>query len=173
MNALCAFPVEVILGKASFEPSQAPPFAAQFAEVEVDIETGQVRVLRLVAAHDVGLALNPTIVEGQIEGALHHGIGYALTEKMALESGVVLNPSFADYKLLTALDMPSVEALFVESLDPTGPFGAKGVGEPGLVATAPAIANAIYHAVGVRIRSLPITPEKLLRALKGLPGKTG
>ncbi|MBI2875920.1 MAG: molybdopterin-dependent oxidoreductase [Candidatus Tectomicrobia bacterium] len=173
MHALSTFPVEVILGKASFEPSQAPPFAAQFAEVEVDTETGQVRVLRLVAVHDVGLALNPTIVEGQIEGALHHGIGYALTERMAVEDGVVLNPSLADYKLLTALDMPSVEALFVESLDPTGPFGAKGVGEPGLVATAPAIANAIYHAVGVRIRSLPITPEKVLRALKGLPEKTG
>lgn len=162
-------PATKFMASVTYEPPQTlPVFAAQLAEVEVDTDTGQVRVLRLVAAHDVGRAINPAIAQAQIEGALHHGIGYALTEGLMLdpEGGQPLNSSFADYKLLTALDMPPIEALLVESIDPVGPFGAKGVGEPAMVAAAPAIANAIYNAVGVRIQELPITPEKVLKALR-------
>jgi xanthine dehydrogenase molybdenum-binding subunit len=94
------------------------------------------------------------------------GIGYALTERLILQNGKVMNPNFLDYKMLTAKDVPNIEPIVIETNDPFGPFGAKGVGEPGLVPTAPAIANAIYDAVGVRIRELPITPEKVLAALK-------
>jgi xanthine dehydrogenase molybdenum-binding subunit len=94
------------------------------------------------------------------------GIGYALTEQLVLKNGKVINPDFRDYKILTASDIPNIEAIVVETDDPSGPFGAKGIGEPGLVPTAPAIANAIYDAVGVRIKDLPITPERVLAALK-------
>jgi len=136
-------------------------------EVEVDKETGQVKILRYVAAHDVGKAINPMLLEGQVYGGATMGIGYALTERLILENGKVMNPNFLDYKILTAKDVPNIEAIVVETEDPFGPFGAKGIGEPGLVPTAPAIANAIYDAVGVRIKDLPITPEKILTALKG------
>ncbi len=136
-------------------------------EVEVDKETGQVKILRYVAAHDVGKAINPMLLEGQVYGGATMGIGYALTERLILENGKVMNPNFLDYKILTAKDVPKIEAIVVETEDPFGPFGAKGIGEPGLVPTAPAIANAIYDAVGVRIKDLPITPEKILTALKG------
>jgi len=135
-------------------------------EVEVDRETGQVKILRYVAAHDVGKAINPMLLEGQVYGGATMGIGYALTERLILENGKVMNPNFLDYKILTAKDVPKIEAIVVETEDPFGPFGAKGIGEPGLVPTAPAIANAIYDAVGVRIKDLPITPEKILTALK-------
>lgn len=145
-----------------------PPFGAQFAEVEVDVETGQVEVKRFVAAHDVGRVINPMIVEGQIEGGTVQGLGYALTEELLLDknTGVALNPDFLNYKLLTTLDVPQIDTLMVESNDPGGPFGAKGIGEPPVLVTAPAIANAVYDAVGVRITELPITPEKVLAALK-------
>jgi xanthine dehydrogenase molybdenum-binding subunit len=135
-------------------------------EVEVDRETGQVKILRYVAAHDVGKAINPMLLEGQVYGGATMGIGYALTERLILQNGKVMNSNFLDYKLLTARDVPNIEAIVIETEDPFGPFGAKGIGEPGLVPTAPAIANAIYDAVGVRIRDLPITPEKVLAALK-------
>jgi len=140
-------------------------FGAQAAEVEVDTETGQVRVLKIVAAHDVGRAINPMYVEGQIAGGIHMGLGYALTEELQVQEGRVRNPVFLDYRLPTALDMPEIEIHIVETNDPEGPFGAKGVGEMGVTPTAAAIANAVYDAVGVRITSLPITPEKVLRAL--------
>ena len=135
-------------------------------EVEVDRETGQVKILRYIAAHDVGRAINPMLLEGQVYGGATMGIGYALTEKLMLRNGKVMNPNFLDYKMLTAKDVPNIETVMVETNDPFGPFGAKGIGEPGLVPTAPAIANAIYDAVGVRIKELPITPEKVLAALK-------
>jgi len=135
-------------------------------EVEVDRETGQVTVLKYIAAHDVGRAINPMLLEGQIYGAGLMGLGYALGEKMIFEKGKLRNGNFLDYKLLTAKDVPPVEAVIVETIDKDGPFGAKGIGEPGLVPTAPAIANAIYDAVGVRITDLPITAEKVLKALK-------
>jgi xanthine dehydrogenase molybdenum-binding subunit len=136
--------------------------------VEVDEETGDVRILRMVAAHDVGKVLNPQTLAGQIYGALAQGVGYALYEEVRTQDGRILNPSFTDYKIPTARDMDfPIDVVFVETAEAAGPFGAKGVGEPGLVPTAPAIANAIYDAVGVRIRDLPITPERVLAALKG------
>lgn len=135
-------------------------------EVEVDRETGQVRILNYIAAHDVGRAINPMLLEGQIYGGGLMGIGYALGERMIYEKGHLMNGNFLDYKMPTAKDVPPVQAVIVETDEQAGPFGAKGIGEPGLVPTAPAIANAIYDAVGVRIRELPITPEKVLRALQ-------
>jgi xanthine dehydrogenase molybdenum-binding subunit len=149
-------------------PGNAPPFAAQFAEVEVDTETGQVKVLKIVAAHDCGRAINPLICEGQVEGGIQFGLGYALTEGLIVDdtTGKALNPTFLDYKIFSARDMPRIEVILVESIEPTGPYGAKGIGEPPLVPTAPAIANAIYNAVGVRINEIPMTPEKVLKALR-------
>ena len=141
-------------------------YATQIAEVEVVIETGWVDVLRVVAAHDCGRVINPMLVEGQIEGAVAMGIDYALTEEIVFRDGVQINPNFTDYVMPTILDVPPMEVIMVEKYDPTGPFGAKGVGEPTLVPTAAAILNAIYDAVGVRLYSLPATPEKVLRALQ-------
>jgi CO/xanthine dehydrogenase Mo-binding subunit len=168
------------VGTASFNPPTVPldpetgqgkPFstyvyATQIAEVEVDTETGWVDVLRVVAAHDCGRVINPMLGEGQIEGGVAMGIGYALTEEIVFRDGVQVNPNFTDYVMPTILDVPPIDVVMVEKHDPTGPFGAKGVGEPTLVPTAAAILNAIYDAVGVRIRSLPATPEKVLRALQ-------
>ncbi len=141
-------------------------FGTHGVEVEVDKETGQVKILKYVAAHDIGKAINPMLLEGQVYGGATMGIGYGLTERLVSKDGKIMNPNFLDYKLLTAKDVPNIEAIVVETDDPEGPFGAKGIGEPGLVPTAPAIANAIYDAVGVRIKDLPITPERVLAALK-------
>ncbi|MCX7779671.1 MAG: molybdopterin-dependent oxidoreductase [Negativicutes bacterium] len=141
-------------------------FATQVAEVEVDEDTGEVTVLRVVAAHDVGRAINPRNVEGQIEGGCAIGMGYALMEEIKLQEGNVLNCNFATYLLPTSLDVPEIYPLIVEDPEKTGPFGAKGVGEPALIPTAAAIANAVYDAVGVRITDLPITPDKILAKLK-------
>jgi CO/xanthine dehydrogenase Mo-binding subunit len=135
-------------------------------EVEVDPETGKVKILNYVAAHDVGRAINPLLLEGQVYGGITMGVGYALSEQLILHKGEVMNPNFRDYKMLTAKDRIPIKALVVETDDPAGPFGAKGIGEPGCVPTAPAIANAIYDAIGVRINDLPITPEKIVAALK-------
>lgn len=140
-------------------------FATQVAEVEVDVETGKVEVLRVVAAHDVGRAVNPLLVEGQIEGGTVMGLGYALLEEVNLAGGRITNANFADYLLPTVVDVPEIYPIIVEDYEPSGPFGAKGVGEPALIPTAAAIANAVYDAIGVRIYSLPITPEKVLQAL--------
>ncbi len=140
-------------------------FGTQMAEVEVDTETGKVRVLRLVCANDVGRAINPMAVEGQIEGGAQMGLGYALTEELLVKEGRVLNPDFLDYRLFTSADMPQLETIIIETDDPQGPFGAKGVGEMGGTPTAAAIANAIYDAVGVRLTQVPMTPERVLKAL--------
>jgi CO/xanthine dehydrogenase Mo-binding subunit len=142
-------------------------FAAQAAEVEVDIETGKVRVIQGASAHDMGHAIHPQNAEGQIEGGFVQGLGYTLTEEIAFDGGKVINPSFADYKIPITMDVPPINSIIVEAYDETGPYGAKGLGEPGLVGVAPAIANAIFDAVGIRIKDLPITPEKVLEALKG------
>ncbi len=141
-------------------------FGTQGVEVEVDTETGEVKILRMVAAHDVGKVLDPIGLRGQIYGALAQGIGYALYEELKEKNGKIQNTNFRDYKIPTIqeLDFP-IDLEFLETNDSFGPFGAKGVAEPGLVPTAPAIANAIYDAVGIRIRDLPITPEKILVAL--------
>ncbi|NIM59365.1 MAG: molybdopterin-dependent oxidoreductase [Candidatus Aminicenantes bacterium] len=149
-------------------------YGTQGAEVEVDTETGEVKILRMVAAHDVGKVLNPRALKGQIYGALAQGIGYALYEELQSEKGKIVNPNFRDYKIPTAQEMNfPIDLEFIETNDSFGPFGAKGVAEPGLVPTAPAIANAIYDAVGIRVRDLPITPEKILSALKKLKASKG
>jgi xanthine dehydrogenase molybdenum-binding subunit len=145
-------------------------FGTTGAEVEVDRATGQVKILNLVAAHDVGQSINPTLIKGQIYGAAYTGVGYALTEEIKVQKGKVMNPNFRDYQILTAQDKIPVEAVVVEKGDDDGPYGAKGIGEPGLVPTAPAIANAIYDAIGVRINELPITPERVLDAIKAKEG---
>lgn len=158
--------VAEISGRGVAPQHQATPYGAQFAEVEVNVRTGQVRVLRLVAAHDVGRAINPLIVEGQIEGGAAQGIGYALSEDMPVDAnGQPLAATFMDYRILTASDVPPIESLVIEDPSPAGPFGAKGVGEVGIIPTAAAIANAIYDAVGVRLRELPMTPARVLAAL--------
>jgi len=147
--------------------THCPNFQAGFAEIEVDFETGVIRVLRYVVAHDIGRAINPLTVEGCLEGGACQGLGYALTEDLLIDdaTGRVLSDSFATYKMLSMLDMPQVEVILVEEPDPTGPFGAKGVGETGITNVAPAIANALYDAAGIRLHSLPMTPEKVLEAL--------
>jgi xanthine dehydrogenase molybdenum-binding subunit len=142
-------------------------FGTQGAEVEVDLETGEVRVIQFVAAHDVGRVINKQTIEGQIYGGVVMGLGYALSEDYKKESGRNVNPNFLDYKVLSSADINfPIHVECIETNDEAGPFGAKGVGEPGLVPTAPAVANAVYDAIGVRIRDLPITPEKILAALK-------
>ena len=142
-------------------------------EVEVDTATGHVEIVKYVAAHDVGRAINPMLLRGQVQGAVMMGIGYALSEEMIFEQGRLRNPNFRDYKILTAKDAVKVEPVIVETEDPAGPFGAKGIGEPGLVPSAPAIANAIYDAVGVRLNRLPLKPERVLRALKEREAPSG
>jgi len=151
-------------------PSPALVFATHIAEVEVDSETGAVSLKNFVAAHDLGRAINPETAEGQIEGGVMMGLGWALTEEVIFEKGEFKNPSFRDYKLLTALDIPEITPILVESVDPNGPFGAKGLGECAMVPTAPAVVNAIYNAIGVRIKNLPATPEKILAEIKKLRG---
>ncbi|MBI3913942.1 MAG: xanthine dehydrogenase family protein [Chloroflexi bacterium] len=152
--------------------SAAYGFGAQAAEVEVDLETGKVRVLKIVAAHDVGKAINPMAVEGQIEGGVTMGLGFALSEALQVQDGRILNPTLLDYRVPTALDVPKIETVIVETHDPEGPFGAKGVGEQPVNPTAAAIANAVFDAIGVRVTSLPLTGEKILRALKEQNPKT-
>ncbi len=147
-------------------PSPALVFGTHLAEVEVDPATGKVEVLNFVAAHDLGRAINPLLVEGQIEGGAVQGIGWALMENLQFENGEVVNPNFHDYKMLTIKDVPKISSLLVETVDPNGPFGAKGIGECAMVPTAPAIVNAIYDAVGVRIKDLPATTEKVFQGLK-------
>jgi len=169
------------LGSASFNPPTVPmdpetgqgePFASytyatQIADVEVDDETGEVEVLSIYAAHDSGTAINPALIEGQVEGGIAMGIGMALEEQIIFDAeGGQVNPNLTNYLIPTSLDMPKIEVDIVQSYDPIGPFGAKGVGEPTLVPTAPAIINAIYDAVGVRITDLPATAEKILFAIK-------
>lgn len=151
---------------AGVGPSPAYSYSAQVAEVTVDPETGHVRVDKIVAAHDCGKALNPLTVEGQIEGSVYMGFGQALQEDMIWKDGRLMNPSLLEYRIPATKENPEIESIIVESIDPEGPFGAKEAGEGSLAATIPAIANAIFDAVGVRINSIPITPDKILDALR-------
>jgi len=141
-------------------------FAAQAVEVEVDTYTGNIKVLDVYVAQDVGKVLNPLALNGQIEGGVVMGMGYALIEEMMVEKGFILNPNFHNYKLPTAMDVPKIHFFPIETEDALGPYGAKGVGEAPLIPTAAAIANAVADALGVRIDSLPVTPEKVLRAME-------
>jgi CO/xanthine dehydrogenase Mo-binding subunit len=145
-------------------------FAAQVVEVEVDIDTGQVKVIDSFVSDDCGKALNPSAVHGQSNGASAQAIGWALYEHLQLEDGRIANGEFSDYTMPCADALPLLQSGIVESNDPNGPFGAKGASETAILPGAPAIANAVYHAVGVRIRDLPITPEKVLAALKEKQG---
>lgn len=144
-----------------------PPFSAHFVEVAVDIETGVVKVIKYVNATDCGTPINPKLAEGQCEGAILQGIGYALTEEFIFDSkGRLLNPSFNNYKILNALDMPEIKTILVPTYEPSGPFGAKSVSEININGALPAIANAIYDAVGVRLTKGPYSAENVLNALK-------
>jgi putative selenate reductase molybdopterin-binding subunit len=156
-----------IMAKGDFwSPDSPAPFFAQFVEVEVDIETGQIHVTRAVNALDLGRAINPALATGQVEGAVTMALGYALTEALKFdEQGRVRNAGFVDYKVMSSMDMPQMTTILVEDSEETGPFGAKSAGEVPINGMAPAIANAVYDALGVRIRSLPVTPEKILAAL--------
>lgn len=154
--------------QVSVRPDACPPhFIVCFVEVEVDTQTGQVRILRLLTGADVGTPINLNSVEGQVAGGGHMGLGFALMEDTCFEprTGKVLNPNFCDYKTLTAQDMPLIDIIIAGTFEPSGPFGAKGIGEGATNPVASAVANAIYNAVGVRVKELPIGPEKILGAL--------
>jgi CO/xanthine dehydrogenase Mo-binding subunit len=168
---------DVLLGSGTFDPpttaldadGQGIPyatyaFAAQIAEVEVDVELGTVKVLRIVAAHDVGRAVNPQQVEGQIHGGIAQGLGLALMEEFFPGR----NENLHDYLIPTIGDVPEIECLLIEDAEPLGPYGAKGIGEPALVATAPAIFNAIFHATGARLHRAPATPDRVRAAILAL-----
>lgn len=151
---------------AGVGPSPAYSYSAQVAEVSVDEETGEVTVHKVWAAHDCGRALNPVSVEGQIIGSVWMGMGQALTEEMVWKDGMLMNPGLLEYRSPSAVESPAVEPIIVESIDPEGPFGAKECSEGSLAATIPAIANAIYDAVGVRLHECPFTPERVLAAIR-------
>ena len=169
-----------IIGRGSYNPKTTPVdfrtgegnvsgsygFEAQIAEVEVNRETGEVKIVKMWDAHDIGKAINPQGVIGQIEGSIAMGIGYTLYEDLKFKNGRVVNANFANYRLPKSLGTPPMETILIETNDPEGPFGAKGMGEASLLPTSAAIANAIEDAIGVRIKDLPITPDKILRALK-------
>lgn len=147
-------------------PSPAYSYSAQVAEVSVDEDTGEVTVHKVWAAHDCGRALNPVAVEGQVIGSVWMGMGQALTEEMIWKDGLLMNPSLLEYRSPSSVESPEVEPIIVESIDPEGPFGAKECSEGALAATIPAIANAIYDAVGIRLHESPFTPERVLAALR-------
>jgi 4-hydroxybenzoyl-CoA reductase subunit alpha len=145
-------------------------FGAYICEAEVNLRTGEVRIIKFTVGHDCGQPLNPMSVEGQIEGCIGMGIGYAISEQLIFEEGQTMNPSFLGYGILAADQMPEIQISHVITDDPHGPFGAKETGEGSLDPAAPAIANAVYNATGVRIKDLPITAEKILNGLKGIQG---
>ena len=148
-------------------PDSPPPFAAQFADVTVDIETGQVTVNKLVMVLDCGMIVNPATATGQVEGGMTQALGYALCEEMAFDSrGRMLNPRFGDYRIFTADEMPEMVVRFVQTYEPTHPFGVKAVAEIPLDGVGPAVANAVYDALGARITRLPLTPERVWRTLR-------
>ncbi len=169
-----------IIGRGSYNPKTTPidfrtgegnvsgsyGFEAQIAEVEVNVETGDVKVIKIWDAHDIGKAINPQSVEAQIEGSLAMGIGYTFYEDLQFRNGRLVNGNFANYRLPRSIGVPEMETIMVETNDPEGPFGAKGMGEASLLPTSAAIANAIEDACGVRIKDLPITPAKIIKGLK-------
>jgi CO/xanthine dehydrogenase Mo-binding subunit len=166
-------PYEPATVSSNFYPTfNSPSFHCHAAEVEVDRVTGEIKVVRYAAAHDVGCAIDPAGVEGQIQGGVAQGIGMGLMEEIIYQEGRVTNPSLTDYKVPTIADVPDVDVIIVEHPNPDGPFGAKGVGESPVIEPPAALANAVHRAVGVRIRDLPITPEKVLRALESPEGIT-
>jgi 4-hydroxybenzoyl-CoA reductase subunit alpha len=159
-------------GKAMNDPSPTYSFGAQAAVVEVDPETGKIKVVEMVNAHDVGIMVNPMAVEGQLNGSIHMGLGHVLYEDMIMKEGRLMNPSLLDYKIASPFEMPIVHGIAVESEGPeVGPYGVKECGEGTEVSTLPAIVNAIYNATGIMFKDLPITPGKVLRALREKEGR--
>ena len=146
--------------------SPAYSYGVQAAEVEVDTETGKVKLVNVTTAHESGTVINPVGITGQLEGAIMMAGGYGFCEEQPMDNGKILNPSIGDYKLIRSLDMPDTKILEIDTYEPEGPFGAKEAGEGLTNPTAGAIGNAIFNAVGVRITDTPITPEKILQALK-------
>ncbi|MCP5000490.1 MAG: xanthine dehydrogenase family protein molybdopterin-binding subunit, partial [Hyphomicrobiales bacterium] len=140
-------------------------YGAHAAQVSVDIDTGEVTVIKSVGAHDVGQASNLRAVEGQIEGSALMGQGFALSEELILEKGVLKNGSFSEYLIPTSEDVPEIQSIVLESRSGLGPFGSKGIGEPVFAPVAASIVNAVADAIGTRIHDLPLTPEKVLRAI--------
>ena len=172
----------VITSEATFDPPTSPlnedgqgnpyavyGFGAHMAEIEVDTELGTVRVLRVTAAHDVGRAINPTLIEGQIEGGVAQGLGMALMEEFFPGKGENLH----DYLIPSAGDIPPVESILIENPSPVGPFGAKGIGEQAVIPTAPAILNALHDAIGVRARKIPATPDRVRAAIVAAQSNKG
>lgn len=157
-----------IMATASYvSPESPPPFAGQFAEVEVDVETGQVTVKKLVMAVDCGVAINPITASGQVEGGMTQALGYAHCEEMVYDDkGRMVNPAFGPYKIYRADEMPEMEVILVQTVEPSGPFGAKAIAEIPKDGVAPAVANAVYNATGVRLRRIPFTPERVWTALQ-------
>jgi xanthine dehydrogenase molybdenum-binding subunit len=161
-------PAAQFVGTATYHPTKSYSFAAHFAQVAVDTETGQVTVLRVVPVHDIGKVIHPVGAQGQIEGGIQQGIGHTLYEDYRIDpaTGRSLNANFVDYKMPLAMDMPPIETVILEAApDPGGPYGAKGVGEDPIIAIGPAIANAVHDAIGIRFRHYPILPEQVLAAL--------
>ncbi len=149
-------------------PDSPPPFAAQFADVVVDVETGQVTVEKLVMVLDCGVIVNPATATGQVEGGMTQALGYAVCEEMVLDDrGRLVNPRFGDYRIFTADEMPELQVRFVPTYEPTHPFGVKAVAEIPLDGVAPAVANAVYDATGIETPVIPLTPERVWRALRG------
>lgn len=143
-------------------------FCCYGVEVEVDTKTGVVEVIRGVCAQDVGRAINPELIEGQIDGGFAMGLGYSLMEGINLSQGEIKNNRFSSYLIPTALDVPDLEKIIIEDPSSTGPFGAKGIGEPVMIPVAPAILNAIYDAIGIRFYEIPVTPERILLAINAV-----
>ena len=143
-------------------------FGAHFCEVEVDTDTGRVRVVRYVAAQDSGRIMNPRMALNQVEGAISQMLGFALSEELVTDgpTGVTLNGSYLEHKSPTIADFPDLQVIFADIVDPVGPMGAKGLGEVPCPGVAPAIANAVYDALGLRLTELPITPDRVIRAME-------
>jgi CO/xanthine dehydrogenase Mo-binding subunit len=135
-------------------------------EVEVDTETGVIKVLRSVFACDVGKAINPTLVEGQMEGGVAQAIGWGIMEENIMSGGVMQNTAFHNYMIPTVKDLPNLESIIVEHPNELGPFGAKGIGEPPIMTAAPAIRNAVYDAIGIKINTIPLTARQVLKAIQ-------
>ncbi len=158
---------QIQAGASHFAQESPPPFIAQFAEVEVDVRTGKIDVIKFVSAVDCGQPINPRLAEGQVEGAVVNGLSYALWEEYRFSArGTMRNPSFGAYKIFSAADMPIVETYLIDSYEETGPFGAKSVGEVAINGPLPAIANAVFDAIGVRLYEAPFTPERVLNAIR-------
>lgn len=176
VEVLSAFSNPMVIGKGSRGPNPngyiLRTFGAQFAEVEVDVDTGQVRALRIVAVHDCGRVINPRLVQSQLEGGIIQGVGYALTEKREMDgqTGRVLNPDLEEYLVPTSMDIPDIDASTLDQMDPhSNNLGSKGIGEPPIIPTTPAIANALYNATGVRLTSLPMSAYRFLRGRSAKP----